>query len=120
MVGFGIGTVVAKVSGEAVKVSGEIVDIKTPTQIKTGPTRVIPSTSGGVVLHSGSVVSVTVKAGNANSGDIYLGGATDRPYSGQGLVLDAGEAINIDVNDFGAIYLFATVSGDVVTFCGVL
>jgi hypothetical protein len=121
-------TVVAEVSGQAIrvsgetiiaKVSGEVVDIKVPTEIKTGSTRTLSDASGGEVLHSGAVVSVTVKALSANSGDIYVGGENNRPYSGFGFLLEAGEAINVDVSDFSDVYLVATVSGDKVTFLGI-
>jgi hypothetical protein len=114
-------TVVAKVSGETViaKVSGEVVDIKVPTEVKTNSLKVVTGASGGQVLHSGAVVSVTIKAVSANSGDIYVGGATNRPYSGFGFQLEKGEAINLDVSDFGDVYLCATVSGDRATFLGI-
>lgn len=114
-------TVIAKVSGETVvaKVSGEVVDIKVPTTVKTDTIKVITSASGGQVLHSGSVVSVTIKALSANSGDIYVGGATNRPYSGFGFCLEHGEAINLDASNFDNVYLCATVSGDRVTFLGI-
>lgn len=114
-------TVIAKVSGETViaKVSGEVVDIKVPTEVKTAELRVVTGDSGGAVLHSGAVVSVTIKALAANSGDIYVGGATNRPYSGFGFCLEKGEAINLDASDFNNVYLCATVSGDRVTFLGI-
>jgi len=118
------GEVVAKVSGEAIKVSGETVSIETPTAVKTGLIRIITHASGGEVLHSGAVKSVVVRANTANSGDIAVGGATDRPWyqaacSGQGLVLDGAEAVSLDVNDFNAVYVVAEVSGDQVSFAGV-
>lgn len=112
-------TQVVKVSGEAVKISGEVVDIAVPTTIKTHSVRTISDLSGGNPLHSGAVVSVTVKALSDNSGDLYLGGATALPYSGFGFLLEPGEAINVDVNDFGAIYVCAVVSGDKTTFLGI-
>jgi len=114
-------TVIGKVSGETVvaKVSGEVVDIKVPTTVKTDSLKVITGASGGQVLHSGAVVSVTVKAVSANSGDLYVGGATNRPYSGFGFQLEKGEAINLDASDFDDVYLFAVVSGDRCTFLGI-
>jgi hypothetical protein len=113
--------VIAKVSGETLiaKVSGEVVDIKVPTTVKTDSLKVITGASGGQVLHSGAVVSVTIKAVSANSGDLYVGGATNRPYSGFGFQLEKGEAVNLDASDFADVYLCATVSGDRVTFLGI-
>jgi len=115
-------TVISKISGETVvaKISGEVVDIKVPTEVKTNTIRTITGNSGGEVLHSGSVVSVTIKALSSNSGDIYVGGATNRPYSGYGFLLEPGEAVNLDVSDFDDVYLFACVSGDKVTFLGIV
>jgi len=135
--------VVGKVSGEAVKISGETiltsvsgnvltvlqsgapmvrvsgtVDIVTPTEVKTGLLRIVTAASGGAVLHSGAIKSATVKAVTL-SGDIYVGGATNRPYSGFGMVLKDGEAVNLDIDDFSKIYVFATISGDMVSFAGV-
>jgi hypothetical protein len=116
--------VIAKISGEAVKVSGETVSIETPTTVKTGPIQVVTSASGGQVLCSGAIKSALVKAQTDNSGMIAVGGATDRPWyqaigSGQGIVLDAAEAVSLDVDDFDAIYVVAEVSGDLVSFVGV-
>jgi len=107
-------TATADVSGQVVKA-----EIQPLSSIKIGTVRQIPSTSGGVVLHSGSVKSVIVKAFANNSGDIYVGGDGAYPYSGYGLQLDAGESVEIDIDDFNKIYLYATVSGDKVSFLGI-
>ena len=117
-------TVIAKVSGETVKISGETVSIETPTTVKTGPIQVVTSASGGQILHSGAIKAAIVRANTANSGNIAVGGATDRPWyeaagSGQGLILDAAEAVSLDMDDFDAIYVVAEVSGDKVSFGGV-
>lgn len=112
-------TVISKVSGEAVSVSGNVLALEVPTEVKTGSVRTIPDTSGGVVLHSGSVLALKVKAMGGNSGDVYLGGATNRPYSGFGFALAPGEAESMDIDDFSRVYVVATVSGDRVCFDGV-
>jgi len=119
-------TLIAKVSGETItaKVSGETVSIETPTTVKTGPIQIVTHGSGGQVLHSGSVKSALVKALSHNSGMIAVGGSGDRPWyeaacSGQGLVLDGGEAVSLDVDDFDAVYVVAEVSGEQVSFIGV-
>ena len=116
-------TIIGKVSGEVVKVSGETVSITTPTAVKTGLTRMVTADSGGAVLHSGSVLSVNIKS---LSGDVYIGGATDRPvavsgypFSSIGFLLAAGEAKSIDIDNFDRIYLCAVKSGDAVSFMGV-
>ena len=120
------GQVIGKISGETViaKVSGETVSIETPTIVKTGPIRQLTDLSGGQVLHSGAIKSVLVKALAANSGMIAVGGSGDRPWyeaacSGQGLVLDGGEAVSLDVDNFDHVYVVAEVSGEQVSFVGV-
>ncbi|MFQ5758413.1 MAG: hypothetical protein ACE5IF_01900 [Candidatus Bathyarchaeia archaeon] len=111
---------VALPSTQAVRVSGETVDITVPTTIKTGSIRTITDNSGGDVLHSGAVKSVLLKA-IPRSGNFYVGGSTNLnlPYSGYGFELASGEAIQIDCDNFEEIYVFATVSGDDVTFMGI-
>jgi len=110
--------VIAKVSGETVKISGEIVDIKVPTSLVGGGIFVVGAQSGGVILTSGACVSVTIKAMSANSGNIHLKGTALQ--SGEGFVLEPGEAVNLDVDNFGRVRLLAEISGDRVTYIGVL
>lgn len=77
---------------------------------------IVPANSGGVILGSGEVVGVSLKALAKNSGDIYVGGPENRPYSGYGYCLEPGEAWNIDVQNLNKIALVAVVSGDRVTW----
>jgi len=114
------GTWISKISGETVIISGQDINIIPATQVKTGPIRILNSDSGGIVLHSGSVKSLTVKALSTNSGDIYIGGVNDRPYSGYGFLLAAGEGKSYDIDNFSKIYLMAVISGDRVTFDGII
>jgi hypothetical protein len=110
---------VVRVSGEAVMISGQVVDLKTPTAIKTSGLFLVTAASGGASLPSGAIVSVTVKALSTNSGNIFVGGSTHLPYSGFGFLLEAGEAVNLDVDNFGNVWVCATVSGDKVTYLGI-
>lgn len=114
-------TVIGKVSGETIigKVSGETIDVKVPTSVKTGLIRVVTAASGGAVLHSGTVNAVTIKGDATNSGNIYVGGEVNRPYSGFGFPLATSEAVNVNVDDFSRIYVCATISGEKVGFLGV-
>lgn len=118
----GTGPVLTSVSGNILiaKISGQDIEIIPLTDVKTYALRIIPASSGGVYLHSGSVHTVTLKAKLTNSGDIFVGGdsVTNRPYSGYGFELEAGEALTLDMDDFDTIKLYATVSGDRVTFIG--
>jgi hypothetical protein len=120
------GQVVAKVSGEVVnvsgetvvsKVSGEVVDIRVPARLTSGGIFAVGAQSGGVILTSGPCVSVTIKAMSKNSGNIHVGGWWLQ--SGQGFVLEPGEAVNVDVDNYGRVFLLAEISGDRVTFVGV-
>lgn len=108
--------VVAKVSGETVvaKVSGEIVDIRVPTVVGSAGIFVVGAQSGGVILTSAPCISVTIKSLGTNSGDIYVGGGPLQ--SGLGFVLERGEAINLDIDNLGRVWLLAAVSGDRVTY----
>jgi hypothetical protein len=112
-------------SGQLIaKVSGEIVDIAVPTSIKilnSGNPMAVTAASGGQSLLSASCVSVTVKALSKNTGDIYVGGsaAGNMPYSGQGFCLEAGEAVNFDIDNTGKVWVCAVVSGDRVCWAAV-
>jgi hypothetical protein len=90
-----------------------------PKVIEAVGTKTVPAHSGGIVLSSGEVVSVTVKALAKNSGDIYVGGADVPPYSGAGFCLEPGEAWNIDVGNLNEVRIVATVSGDRITYGGI-
>jgi hypothetical protein len=106
-------------SGQIIsKVSGEVVDIKVPTSITSGGIFQVTAASGGAILTSSPCVSVTIKSMSKNSGDIYIAG--NPMQSGQGFVLEPGEAVNLDVDNMGRAWLLAMISGDRVTFVGVL
>jgi hypothetical protein len=111
---------VAVLSGEVHIVSG-IVDLKSPTTIKiSGNPFVVTGDSGGNILWSGDVVGVTLKALSRNSGDVFVGGSTHPPSSGVGFILQPGEATSIDIDNMGQVRLCAQVSGDKITFMGVV
>lgn len=78
----------------------------------------VPANSGGIILGSGQIVAVSIKALARNSGDIYIGGDEEgtRPYSGHGICLEPGEAWTIEVQNLNTIRLVAVVSGDKVTW----
>ena len=76
----------------------------------------VPANSGGIILSSGEVVGVSIKALVKNSSDIYVGGPDNPPYSGQGYCLEPGESWNIDVQNLNNVRLVAVISGDAVTW----
>lgn len=86
-----------------------------PAKVDMVGTKRVTAVSGGIVLSSGEVVSVSVKALSTNSGDIYVGGEAP-PYSGAGFLLEPGEAWNLDVDNLNKVRLFAAVSGDIVSY----
>ena len=119
-------------SGAFVQISGQHVYVESgvyvasgiydgiATVIKTDAIRTITADSGGEVLHSGPILSMTVKALSENTSDMYLGGVSPyRPYSGFGFQLGGGESKSYDVYNFDVCYLCATTSGDKVTFDGI-
>lgn len=105
-------------SGEAVKISGEAVDIIPPTTIRVRDMLIPSSASGGTVLESGEVRSVTL---TAISGDHWVGGVDDEaPYSGHGFLLARGNAITYGIDNFNRIRVMAdTTSGRWVSYTGV-
>jgi len=107
-------------STQQIQISGQGVTatVTSLTTIKTGAIKRVTGVSGGVVLFSGVIKSVTLKA---LDGEIYVGGSgNNRPYSGYGFILDKGEGTSLDVNNFDAVYVCAPAnSGDRVSFLGV-
>lgn len=130
------GEIIAKISGQPVSVSvvisemsvssGEIhivsgeIEIKPLKNVVVGSLVTIPNLSGGVSLGTQTIGSLTIKSLSKNSGDIYIGGNENgsMPFSGYGLLLEPGEAINLDINNLNIVRIYATVSGDRVTYLG--
>jgi hypothetical protein len=124
------GTVTANVtiSGNVVSVSGNTVSIsgnsirEFGSSILAAPAVVATSLSGGVELGSGVVFNVNVRGMSVNSGVLYVGGTgTNAPFSGQGQVMAATDpALTFKVDNLNRIRVFATASGDRVTFAGIV
>ena len=94
-------------------------DIVPKSLVRTADIQVIPSTSGGVKLSSGETKAVIIKAPSTNSGIIYVGASSgDTPYSGYGYILEAGDKETFEIDNLNKINVFATVSGDKISFCG--
>jgi len=106
-------------SGEIHITSGEV-EIKPLENVVVGSLVTVPSTSGGITIGTQTIDSLTIKSLSRNSGDIYIGGnkTGSMPYSGFGLLLEPGEAINLDIYNLDAIRVYAVVSGDKVTYLG--
>jgi len=112
--------ITAYISGQSVWISSGEVITKPLEDVVVGSLVDIPSTSGGITLGTQTIDSLTIKALSRNSGDIYIGGnkTGSMPYSGFGLLLEPGEAINLDIHNLNAIRVYAAVSGDKVTYLG--
>ena len=108
-------------STQVVKISGETVYVTPPTGGKIGGLHQVTDNSGGTILTSGAVTSMTVKAKAGNAGEIYVGFsvAEHMPYSGFGFQLDGGDGWSLDIDDMGKMRVFGSVSGDFVTYGGV-
>ena len=112
--------------------SGNIVDYTMALPVQSRPSAVpglavqaltmYDSGSGGTGLTSAMVRIVRVKANNYNSGDIYVGYGTAaggmRPYSGFGYGLVANEYYDVDTDEAGEVFIFASNSGDQITVAG--
>ena len=98
-----------------------LVGNQSPIAGKARPLLSVTGASGGVILTSGAVTALTVKALTGNSGDIFIGFnvSTEMPYSGYGMLLDAGDSWTIDIDEIGRVRAFATMSGDLVSYAGV-
>lgn len=106
-------------SGEIHIMSGEV-EIKPLEDVVVGSLVTVPSTSGGITLGTQAINSLTIKSLSKNSGDIYIGGNTtgSMPYSGYGLLLEPGEAVNLDIHNLNTVRVYATISGDKITYLG--
>jgi hypothetical protein len=87
---------------------------------------IVTAASGGMVLQSAQTSVVTLKSLSANSGLILVGATAAGYYpfyvgatSGQGFVLDAGDAITLPVLNPNLISVVASYSGDKVSWIGV-
>lgn len=107
-----------RISARIAKISGETVDIQTPTEIKTGALLAVTAGSGGTIITSGAIKAATIKSATL-SGDVFVGGHVTMPYSGYGLLLKKDEAWNFDIDNFGKIRVCANVSGEFISFGGV-
>lgn len=62
------------------------------------------------------VSGVRIKALAANTGDIYVGGAS--VDSATGFVLDAGEEVFVEVDDLASVYIDSDVDAEGVCYVG--
>lgn len=80
----------------------------------------VTGVSGGVALASGDVASLTIKNLQGN-GDMFVGGTgSEAPNSGIGFLLSGGEGVSLTATNFNKVQVFATTSGQVISYFGVV
>jgi len=105
-----------------------ITDVNIPSQTTTlgvsfsGPSslhngQVSVTTAGTAVALASSSVSiskVTIKANAGNTGDIFVGdsGVT----SSNGLILAAGESVDVSIDDLNKVYIDSATNGDGISY----
>lgn len=106
------GTVEAKVSGETLTTRPEL-----PTGVSGG---YLQLASGRTQLPNVPCVAATVRAlptGEAQSGNVWLGGAT--VGSGAGFLLTPGDSFSVDMDNPNRLHAWAQVSGDYVSWIAI-
>lgn len=95
-----------------------IASLETASGIDDGVTTVTTAGTDVPLAASTACVSVTIQAQTDNTGLIAVGGAgVDATIAtGTGNVLEAGDAITIDIDNLSKVYIDATVSGDGVRY----
>lgn len=120
------GTITVGQSGISVIVqSGLGVIPSIPRQVITAGYVLVGAMSGGIQLSSGEVQGVVVRALNANSGVILMGGSINMPWFNVfddvfGFPLLPGDTIIQSINNLNAIRVVASISGDRLAFSGIL
>lgn len=109
-----------KVDGSAVTqpVSGTVTTTESvPTTIYNGKKTVTTAGTRVVLAASQAVKSVTIKALSTNTGFIYVGDTS--VASTNGLQLEAGETISLDIANLNTVNLDSSVNGEGCTYIGV-
>lgn len=88
--------------------------------VQTSTLLKVTGASGGSKLASGAVYQVTVRHSPSQSGLMFVGAGSGvyAPFSGQGFILTAGDAVTLAVNVSTDIAICATISGETVSWIG--
>ena len=86
-------------------------------EVKTAIHQAINTASGGEILVSAAVHGVRLRS---VTGVHYIGGVTNKPYSGFGYILNSGETLPLQVENVGYIRACAHTSGVFITWIGVV
>jgi hypothetical protein len=101
---------VVLISGQAVNISGQFVSSLAPSLLRNGYTRI---GSTNTQLSSGAIISVTVENIPGND-PVWIGSVGVN--SGTGYLLIAGNCKDINIDNLNKVYLFATTSGQSVSW----
>lgn len=102
------------ISGQPVMISGQQTGV--PTAVATAAAVQLTSLSGGAALGSLAIRAVTMN-NRASNNSVYVGGTgSNAPASGIGFELEAGRAVRQEVDNLSDVRVFATVSGQFVTY----
>ena len=92
-------------------------NLKAPTVICNGQ-KTIPSAGSSDRLRTSlAVLSITVKAHKANTGNVFVGdsGVT----SANGFILSPGDSVSFDIDDVADVYIDAAINGEGVSWIAV-
>lgn len=92
------------------------VQIDTPKIIYSGKINVTISGTE-VILGTGVISSVTIKALSANTGVIYVGAGG--VSSANGFQLAAGDTLSIDISNLATVWIDSSINGEGVTYLAV-
>lgn len=104
-----------------VKVTLDGEDISTsltaPTTVYNGQKTVTTAGTQEALASATTIESVTIKALAANTNNVYVGDSS--VSSSNGFVLDAGEAVSLDIADLATVYIDVDTNGEGVSYLAI-
>jgi hypothetical protein len=85
-----------------------------PTQVISGQVNVTTAGTAVALGTTNDIISVVIKAKSSNTGNIYVGGSN--VSSSNGLILSAGDAVSLDINNLSSVYIDSDVNGEGVSY----
>jgi hypothetical protein len=86
--------------------------------IRTTAFVLVTADSGGQVIGPDASVHKMIIKNLSGNNDIFIGGSTNKPYSGYGYNIYGGEVITLDVKNTNLVYGCANISGQKITYIG--
>jgi len=99
-----------------VNIAAGNIDIAQPTDVRNGRRDVTTAgTAEPIILDSILIEDkVTIKANEGNTGNIYVG--NNSVTNANGLILSAGESVDLKIDDLSKVYVDADVAGDGISY----